>query len=420
MITRENAMLGAYRVLDLTDEQGFYGGQLLGYFGAEVIKVEPVGGDPSRRLGAFFHQEPDAQKSLYWFGFNSNKMGITLDLASADGKQVFLDLVRKSDVVLESFRPGYLASLGLGYADLEKVNPRIILTSITPFGQDGPYSKFKSSDLVAWAMGGLLAQTGDPDKPPVRVSQINFAYSMAAMDAAWGTAAALFWRTSSGLGQHVQVSVLQSVAKTNFLAHETWEITHKDNKRASSFYRVASSETTLRTVWETKDGYIAFLIFGGNWGATHDNPNLVKWMDENGMADDFIKSINWAKLSWRRTPPAEVKRIHDAVGSFFKSKTKDELFAEAVKRRIAIQPINNPVDILKHQQLKERGYWQELEHEDLKTSIRYPARPCLPSFSPCRQWRRAPHVGEHNAEIYGKLLGYSSDRIMLLKQAGVI
>jgi crotonobetainyl-CoA:carnitine CoA-transferase CaiB-like acyl-CoA transferase len=420
MINRENSMLGKYRVLDLTDERGFYAGQLLGYFGAEVIKVEPPGGDPARKRGPFFHQEPDACKSLYWFGFNSNKLGITLDLTSSDGREVFLDLVRKSDVVLESFNPGYMASLGLGYTQLEEINPHLILTSITPFGQDGPYSHFKSSDLVSWAMGGLLSQTGDPDIPPVRVSQINFAYSMAAMDAAWGTAAALYWRSSSGLGQHVQISIQQSVAKTNFLSHETWEVTGKESKRSSSFYRVANSENTLRTVWETKDGYIAFLIFGGNWGATHDNPHLIQWMDEDGMADDFMKSINWAKLSWRRAPPAEVKRIHDAVGLFFKTKTKDELLTGAIKRRIAIQPINTPTDILKHPQLQQRGYWQDVLHEDLKTTIRYPSRPCLPSLTPCKQWLRAPLVGEHNTEIYSKLLGYPTEQVMLLKQAGVI
>jgi crotonobetainyl-CoA:carnitine CoA-transferase CaiB-like acyl-CoA transferase len=420
MKSNENAMLSPYRVLDLTDEQGFYAGQLLGYFGADVIKVEPPGGDPSRRIGPFFHNEPDARKSLYWFGFNSNKMGITLDLCTEDGKKVFIDLVKKSDVVLESFAPGYLESKGLGYAVLEKENPRIILTSITPFGQDGPYSHYKSSDLVAWAMGGLLSQTGDPEIPPVRVSHINFAYSMAAMDAAWGTAAALYWRSSSGLGQRVMVSIQQSVAKTNFLSHETWEVTGKESKRSSSFYRVANSENTLRTVWETKDGYIAFLIFGGNWGATHDNPNLIKWMDEDGMADDYMKAINWAKLSWRRASPADVKRIHDSVGRFFKTKTKDDLLTGAIKRRIAIQPINTPTDILKHPQLKQRGYWQDLLHEELNTTIRYPSRPCLPSLTPCKQWRHAPGVGEHNAEVYGKLLGYTTEQIMLLKQAGVI
>ncbi|MCX8125948.1 MAG: CoA transferase, partial [Dehalococcoidia bacterium] len=406
-------------VLDLTDEQGFYCGQLLGSLGADVIKIERPGGDPARLIPPFLHGERNIENGLYWLSFNTNKRSITLNLETPEGKDVFRKLLKISDVVVESLPPGRMAALGFSYDELDRVNPKIILTSITPFGQEGPRSTWKGSDLVCWAMGGLLAQTGDPDRPPVRTSHINFAYLMAGADAAWGTAIALYWRNKSGRGQHVTVSIQQSVAKTNFMAHEVFEVTGKEQKRASSFYRVERSDVKLKSVWEAKDGYVAFLIFGGHWGATHDNPRLVKWIDEEGMADDYLRSIDWAKLSWRRTPLDEVARIHGYVERFFKSKTKAELLEGAIKRRIAIQPVNTPGDILKHPQLEARDYWQDLPLPD-GTMVKYPSRFCLPSYSPCKQWRPAPKVGEHNLEIYCGLLGLSTGEVKSLHDKGVI
>lgn len=408
--SRDEAMLGPYHVLDLTDEQGYYCGQLLGQLGADVVKVEPPGGDAGRRIPPFVHDEPDPEKSLYWLALNTNKRGITLDTGLARGQEVFRELVKRADVVVESFPPGHLDKLGLGWAALEAVNPRLVLTSVTPFGSSGPYRGYKGSDLVGWAMGGLLAQTGDPERPPVRVSHVNFAYSMAGMDAAWGTVMALYARGQTGRGQQVTVSVQKSVAKTNFMAHEVFEVTGKEQKRASSFYRVERSDVKLRSVWECRDGYVAFLIFGGHWGATHDNPRLVQWLDEEGMADDYLRGLDWSKLRWRHQSPEEVARIHSYMERFFKSKTKAELLEGAIKRRLAIQPVNAPSDILAHPQLKSRGYWQPVEQQNGE-SLLYPGRFCLPSVSPCRHWRRAPRIGEHNDEVYCGELGMSAKQV---------
>ena len=413
-------MLGLYRILDLTDHKGLYCGQLLGDLGADVIKVERPGGDPARNIGPFYHDTPDHEKSLFWLAHNTSKRGITLNIETADGKDIFRELVKTADVVLESFPPGYMDKLGLGYSELEKINPRVIMTSITPFGQQGPYKDYKGSDLVCWAMGGLLFQTGDPDRPPVRISHIPFAFLMAGMDGAWATVIALYWRGTSGRGQQVDVSIQQSVIKTSYLAHDFWETTGVDSGRASTFYRVANSDVRLTSVWPAKDGYIAFIIFGGHWGATHDNPSMVKWIDEEGMADDYIKQIDWANLNWRRTPPEEVERIHGYFGRFFRSKTKAELYEGALKRRLSIQPVCTLVDILEHPQLKARDYWQELEHPELGATISYPGRFCLPSETPCKLWRRAPLIGEHNQEIYQKELGFSNEKLITLKQGGII
>jgi benzylsuccinate CoA-transferase BbsE subunit len=131
-------MLSPYRVLDLAGEMGLFCGKMLGDLGADVIKIEPPGGDLARRMGPFYHHEPDPEKSLFWFAYNTSKRGITLNIETADGREIFKRLVKTADVIVETFRPGYLDKLGLGYRDLEKINPGVILISITPFGQTGP------------------------------------------------------------------------------------------------------------------------------------------------------------------------------------------------------------------------------------------------------------------------------------------
>ena len=138
MAEKQETMLSPYRVLDLTDEKGLLCGKILGDLGADVIKIERPGGDPARNIGPFYHDEPDPEKSLFWFALNTSKRGITLDIEKADGKEIFKKLVKSADFVIESFAPGYLDKLGLGYSELERLNPGIIMVSITPFGQTGP------------------------------------------------------------------------------------------------------------------------------------------------------------------------------------------------------------------------------------------------------------------------------------------
>ena len=167
---QKDKMLSPYRVLDLTDEKGMLCGKILGDLGADVIKIEKPGGDLARNIGPFYHDIPDPEKSLFWFGYNTNKRGITLNINTADGKEIFGNLVKMADFVIESFPPGFMDELALGYSSLREINPRIILTSITPFGQTGPRKDYKASDIVSLALGGFMSLTGDVDRAPLRIS----------------------------------------------------------------------------------------------------------------------------------------------------------------------------------------------------------------------------------------------------------
>ncbi|MCZ6789915.1 MAG: CoA transferase, partial [Chloroflexi bacterium] len=203
--------LGRLRVIDLADEKGVYCTKLLADLGADVIKIEKPGGDATRQIGPFWHDEPGPEKSLYFAYHNSAKRGVTLDLEHPDGQRIFKKFIGGADILVETFAPGYLDGLGLGYTDIKKLNPALVMTSITPFGQTGPHSHYKGSDIVACAMGGLMYQTGEADGPPT-IGPGWQAYNMASSFATIATLAALHYRRVSGNGDHVDVSVQESIS----------------------------------------------------------------------------------------------------------------------------------------------------------------------------------------------------------------
>src|SRR4030042_1298136 len=180
------APVSGYRALDLCDAKGLFCGRVLADFGVEVIQVEKPGGNPARSQGPFYHDRPDPEMGFYWLCYAANKKGITLNIETSDGQEIFRRLVEKVDFVIESFDPGYMASLGLDYASLARIKPALVMTSITPFGQDGPYRDFKASGLVCWSLGGYTWITGDADRPPVHIS-FPQAYLHAAAEAAVAT-----------------------------------------------------------------------------------------------------------------------------------------------------------------------------------------------------------------------------------------
>ncbi|MDO8674033.1 MAG: CoA transferase, partial [Dehalococcoidia bacterium] len=268
-------LLSPYRILDLTDEKGVACGRVLADFGADVIKVERPGGDPSRNIGPFYHNIPDPEKSLFWFAYNANKRGITLDLETTAGRDLFKKLVETADAVVESFPPGYMESLGLGYGDLARINPGIILTSISPFGQTGPHKDFKGPDLITWGMGGMMYVSGDPDRPPIRISCPQ-SYPHGGTIAATGTMFALFHRGATGEGQHVDVSIQEQVVRTLMVVRQFWDV------GGENLERIGQYRGSQRLIWPCKDGYVNFTIHGGA-GGLRSNQGLVDWLKSDGV-----------------------------------------------------------------------------------------------------------------------------------------
>ncbi len=410
----EESMLGPYRVLDLAGEEGLYCGKLLADLGADVIKVERPGGDAARRLGPFYHHEAYPEKSLFWWALNAGKRGITLNLETADGRDIFKRLVEKADFVIESFPPGYLDKLGMGYTNLEKLNPGIILVSITPFGQTGPYRDRPAADITAWAMGGQMAPCGEPGRPPYRISHHAQSYLLAGCDAAQGALAALFYRGQTGEGQQVDVSIQESVVQSTEHITSGWDRRQRIQKRGEA------AGFRQSQLWPCRDGYVSFAYSGAVSGASYDSA-LVDWLKGEGLLDKTWKNPEGPAGDRLAGGGREVpEEIVEATEKLLLAHTKVELLEEARKREIQLYPVSTPADIMDNTQLAAREFWQEVEHPESGITLKYPGAFVLASEASPRVQRRAPQIGEHNIEIYEGELGLSRAEIIMLKQAGVI
>jgi crotonobetainyl-CoA:carnitine CoA-transferase CaiB-like acyl-CoA transferase len=393
-------------------------GRILGDFGADVIKVERPGGDSCRNIGPFYHDITHPEKSLFWFVYCANKRGITLNIKSAGGKEIFEKLVKTADVVVESFPPGYLDSLGLGYTELSRVNPSLIMTSITPFGQTGPYRHFKGPDLVTWSIGGMAQVSGYPDRPPLRVSFAQ-SYPQGGAVGAVGTIFALYYRTVSGEGQYVDVSIQEQVVRILCNVRHFWDVCHINLSRSGQNRVGLSSASNNRLIWQCKDGYVCFnTAFGAGLGG-RSNQGLVDWMNSEGIKDDYLNSIDWSTYSVAQTTEEQFARMETPISKFFMKHTMNELFEGAIERRIMIYPAYSAKEIVEDPQLSDRGFLQKLEHPELGETITYPGAFVKLSATESGLRRRAPLIGEHNKEVYVDL-GLSDEDLLMLKQSGVI
>lgn len=413
-----NQLLDGIKILDLTDDKGMLCGRMLADIGADVIKIEKPGGDPSRRIGPFYHNMPNPEKSLYWFAYNLNKRGITLDIETGDGKELFKKLVVRADVVVESFPVGYMEKLGLDYPELSSINPRISMASISPFGQTGPYKNFKASDIVGMAMGGYVYLCGDTDRPPIRIG-FPQAYLHAASEAAAAIMVAIYHRESSGKGQYIDVSMQQSVVMTTVQAVPFWLLDHTNLERSGAFRVGLTAHTRSRQTWPCKDGAVNFIIYGGVAGAPR-NTNLQKWMIEENMAPDFFQKIDFYTWDIFNITQEEMDALEEPIYKFILSHTKDELLREGGKRQIPIVPVSSPGDVVNSAQLKARDFWMDVEHPELGEKIKYPGFAIKFSKTPCQLRCRAPLIGEHNVEIYHNELGLSTEDLVSLAQSKVI
>jgi crotonobetainyl-CoA:carnitine CoA-transferase CaiB-like acyl-CoA transferase len=418
---QRSALMAGYRMLDLSDEKGMLCGKIFADMGVEVIKVERPGGDPARSLPPFHRDEPDPEKSLFWSAYNAGKKSVTLDLATADGRAVFQDLVKVSDFVLESSPPGSLAGLGLGYEVLSRLNPRVILTSLTPFGDTGPGRDHQADDLVLWATGGMMAIMGERDRPPVRMNLLQ-SYFHAGAEAAVGTMAAHYPRELTGEGQHVVVNMQACVVWT-LMNEQAYPILHGNSVQRNGVF-VGSAGMRQRTVFPCKDGHITLLLAGGP--LAFSLRAFIKWMDEEGRCPPWMAEKDWSiwgPATFMNAKGDEVQKeidaIEAAVTAFLMTMTKGEIYAGALKRRILLAPVSTVADIMASEQLAARNFFVPIPHEELGT-IAYPGPFAKLSETPLVVAGRAPHIGEHNGEVYGALLGYSKEKLLALRAVGAI
>ena len=320
-----NSALPPIRILDLTEGGCMLGGRLLGDLGADVIKIESPGGSASR-IWPYYHDSPIPEKSLFWFAYNANKRGITLDIRKPEGQELLKKLVIKADIIMESYEPGYMSSLKLGYADLCKIKPDIIFTSITPFGQNGPKAHYKASALTVWASGGYLNACGDPDRAPVWIT-LPQTYLFGGCEGAIGSLTAYIYRLDTGEGQYVDVSMQEAAASPNMNVLQMWDVNHVEFKRVGSASYVAGTGVRQPIYFECQDGFVMILAIGGNDPYASSSERLVQWMDEEGMAPDWLKKLNWWSDYNASTLKQELAdKVGEAIEKFTLTKTKNMLY----------------------------------------------------------------------------------------------
>jgi benzylsuccinate CoA-transferase BbsE subunit len=408
-----------YRVLDLTEGGCMIGGKLLGDLGADVIQIEPPGGSQSR-IAPFYKGIQDPQKSFFWFAYNTNKRGITLDLTQVPGRNLFKKLVEAADVVIESYAPGYMDSLNLGYDDLCKIKPDIIMASVTPYGQTGPKAAYKGDDLTVWAAGAYLYICGDSDTPPVWIS-FPQAGLFGGAEAAIGAMTALWHRNKTGEGQYVDVSMQECAMSPTMNVLQMWKVGGVDFKRVGGCL-VTSSGVKQPIYFKCQDGYVMILAQGGTEPFISSSGRLVTWMAEENKAPDWLKNLNWMIDYNASTMGQDIAdRVGKAIEQFTLTKDKAELYEEgAIKRQILIAPVCTAKDISEDIQLQARQYWRQVPHPELKDELTYCGPFIRMSETPLENKKRPPLIGEHNQEVYGGEMGLTDDNIKELKGKGVI
>jgi crotonobetainyl-CoA:carnitine CoA-transferase CaiB-like acyl-CoA transferase len=333
--------LEGFRALDLTTPLAGQCARILSSFGVDVTHIDP----PGLKLKTLSEQ-------IAWRTARQGQACITLDIQSAADRAQLLAMAAETDFVIESFAPGELAKFGLDYASLAKINPRIIVTSISTFGQQGPYASFKGGELIASAMAGVLITTGDPDRPPVKEAlDANYFHGCAA--AALGTVIAHYDRQRTGLGQHVDLSVQEAGVSRNSNNLLLWQFDKRTVRRGGAFLRFGRA--TIRAIWRLKDGYAFWSMATGRFGAPA-NRALCAWMTELGY-DHPMREVDWEKYD-RATLDAELRKTWEAaIAKFFAERTRAEIGTEGVRRGINAAPASEPLDLLTHPQLKDRQYF---------------------------------------------------------------
>ena len=394
-------LLDGLRVLDLGPGIApSFCAKLLADYGASVVKVEPPAeGDPARRLGPFVGDDPNPEKSIPFLYANTGKRGITLDWSTASGRTMLHKLLDESDVLVEGFSPSETAGSAIAYAGLAQAHPYLVVTSVTPFGQDGPYSEFQATDIITCAMSGLMYHSGDSDREPLR-NALDQSLYVAGANAAAATLVAVFARLTSGAGQHVDVSVAECLA-----AHLVQPVPYHNYMGATKGRRPVRG-SGFEELMPARDGYVVPSVQGSQpWETVADligleelhDPRFASGAGRIANGEELKALLIEGLAQWDRLP----------------------LFVASGERRLVFGMAQDAGDMVACPHLDARGFYHQVDHPVAGTAT-YPGMAAALSERPQQAPSAAPLLGQHNAEIYGGELGYSGEELAALRYAGVI
>lgn len=429
--------LNDVRIIELADEKCQLTAKLLADMGADCIKVEKPGGDDVRKIGPFVDDVPHPERSLYFWYYNTNKRSITLNLETHQGQDILKQLVGMVDVLIESFQPGYLSSLGLGYEELSQIKPDLIMTSITGWGQTGPYKDWKTSDMVALAMGGLMHSSGyddfpgtpesqwrgydgkdEPGKrtPPMRPQGLQ-GFNTGNHFATMGILSALYHKDLTGEGQYLDCSIAESVNSATEAAMPTYIFRDLIVHRQTMRHQTATSGTAP---WHYQANDGVYIMTFGSARSLSQWLALLRWMDSKGMAED-LHDEKYRQMAIRgpRSGP-DYEHVMELIGKFINSMPSWEAYRGGQMCSLPWGLVRSPDEALDDPHLWDRGAFEEWKQPGVdKTGIMF-GRPSVFSESPWSLRRYPPSVGEHNEEVYLRELGFTKKQFTALREANII
>jgi len=376
-----------------------YCGKLFAEYGADVLKVEPPSGDSLRRQGPFAGERPHRETGAAWLYLGARKRGVTLDLAQRTGRRLFRRMVEEANVIVDSYSPGYLDSLGLGFEALRSIKRRIVVVSITPYGQSGPKAGWRATNLTSFASGGQMSLTGDPDREPL-VNGGSQAEYQAGLQAFAAAALAAHQADATEVPQHVDISAQECMASALELYLPWWAYLKRDISK-----RRGNVMSGMVGVFPAADGHIGLHIMPRNW------PWFARAMGREELIDDPKFRDNYSRLQHN-------DELEAIVYAWAAGQSAKELYRRAGAARAPIAFVHTLGDLLESEQLRSRGYFREEEHP-LAGRQTYPGPPFRLSEV---EWEpgRAPLLGEHNRELYCEEMGLSGRDLSQLRAAGVV
>ncbi len=380
---------------------GPYCAKLLADLGAEVVKIEqPSLGDPARRRGPFPEDIPHPEKSGLFLYLNTNKLGITLDLQKEEGRKVLRELAGWADILIEDTPPGQMEELGLGYEALSAINPRLIVTSITPYGQTGPYRDRKSYHLNLYHASGhsafLYVAPDEAESRPLAAGGLVGDYD-AGLTAAVATLGALFWRLQTGEGQHVDISEFEAL-----VGLERVEINHFANNPGPR--RLPGM---IGGLLPCKDGYVVVTAAQDHqWHALVELMGNPAWAQEEKCANEFTRSQHRDE-------------IQPLIVEWMSHHAMDEIYHRGQSVSLPVGPVRTVEDIANWEQPRQRGFFAEMDHAEAGR-LTYPTAGYSLTETPWRGERAAPLLGQHNEQVFCGRLGYSREELARLAAEGVV